>query len=282
MLTQVNAVIHKVERLLDNLVTEDEVMFCEKCGTFNDDDAVFCVNCGGKLDGRIEVGTSNKKNSTLLIIIIISVFIVAIAAVSIILVIRMKGNKAGSVETTYEIEDIEKDNYGMEQEVGDIEDDEIEEEYEIEKYEETVSPINMSRIVDVTATSVLKEKKRTHYADRAIDGDLTAAWTEAASGTGAGEAITFYFDDVYRVSGFYIHAGYHKTEKLYWENARPRILEISCGGVSYGEYSLRDFFGEQEIILSEPVDADQITLTIRDVYEGTKYEDAVISEIYFY
>ena len=256
-------------------------MYCEKCGAFNDDDAVFCTECGGKIGaampGKPKSGGSNK----IVIIAVIAVFVVLLAVVSIIFIKRGKEDKQIASTSVEKYEESEIDENTDEYEIPEIEESN---DYEIEEKEEekTLAAVNMNYITDVTASSILIEKSRTHYADRIMDGDLTAAWTEGAEGHGIGESVTIYFNDTYKISGFYIHAGYHKTEKLYWENARPRSLEISCNGKSYGEYSLRDYMGEQEVILSKPIEADQITLTITDVFEGSKYEDAVISELYLY
>ena len=255
-------------------------MYCERCGAVNDNDAVFCTECGAKMDGTMLEKPKSGGSNKIVIIAVIAVFVVLIAVVSIIFVKRIKDDTQVAATTVQQIEEQEE----TDNDVPKFSEPEETDDYEIEEKEEIkqVSAVNMSYISDVTASSILVEKSRTHYADRIIDGDLTAAWTEGAEGHGIGESVTIHFNDTYRISGFYIHAGYHKTEKLYWENARPRSLEISCDGKSYGEYSLRDYMGEQEIIFSKPIEANQLTLTITDVFEGSKYEDAVISEIYLY
>lgn len=251
-------------------------MFCENCGTRNDQDAVFCSNCGHSLQQQIEVAPV-KKNGNSKVIIVIAVFLILaiVTVIGLFFVKKKKDDTRENLETLLEIG--EEDTESLE-DTKNTDDEYV----EADEKAESVKTVDMSDIVNVSASSVLVEKARTHSADRLVDGDLAAAWTEGADGYGIGESVTVYFDDICEVKGFYIHAGYHKSEKLYWENARPRIIEIICGDESYGEYSLRDYFGEQEIVFDKPIQTSQMTILVKDVFTGTKYEDTVISEVYFY
>ena len=65
-----------------------------------------------------------------------------------------------------------------------------------------VPPISMDAVTAVDATSYLIQSSYSlyHTPDRMMDGDLSTAWVEGASGDGIGESVTFTFDGTYPVS----------------------------------------------------------------------------------
>lgn len=149
---------------------------------------------------------------------------------------------------------------------------------------DSIPPISMDAVTGVEASSYLKEPKHNlyHTADRAIDGDLSAAWVEGAPGDGIGESITFTFDGVYRVSGMHIHAGYQKSAELYQRNARPAVLTVTFSDGGEQTVTLQDVNGVQDVSFDAPAETESVTLTIASVYPGSKFEDTVISEVAFY
>ena len=79
--------------------------------------------------------------------------------------------------------------------------------------------------------------------------------------------------------------GYVSPEKpyLYERNARARKIQISYGKTMV-EVELKDIGNYQVIELPESINPKNnkgISITITDWYEGTKYDDIVISGIYF-
>ena len=79
--------------------------------------------------------------------------------------------------------------------------------------------------------------------------------------------------------------GFISVEKtsLYTENARAKNIKISYNDVSF-TYQLRDWANFQVIPLPQkiqPGEKTPITLEILDIYKGDKYQDVVISGIYF-
>lgn len=145
-------------------------------------------------------------------------------------------------------------------------------------------PISMDAVESVTATSYLSQANLNlyHTPGRTVDGDLSTAWVEGASGDGIGESITFTFDGVYLVSGMRIYAGYQKSADLYSKNARPAVLTVRFSDGSEQTVTLQDVNGSQDISFDGPAETSSITLTIASAYPGSKYEDTVISELSFY
>ena len=136
-------------------------------------------------------------------------------------------------------------------------------------------------VLSVSASSSLIEQSYgiSHTPEKAIDGDLTTGWAENAPGAGVGESITLFLDSGYTVRGFVIHAGYQKSASLYERNARPAVLKLSFSNGESQSFTLQDLNGQQRILFAQPVETDRVTFTIESVYNGTTYQDTVISEL---
>ena len=146
-----------------------------------------------------------------------------------------------------------------------------------------VSSISAAKITQVIASSTLVQSPYSYSAWNLTDGDLSTAWVEGADGTGIGENVTFTYNGVYLMQGFRIRNGYQKKSDLYTKNARPKTIELIFDDGSTQEFELADSgIAEQKIQLSTPVNSSSVTLVIRDVYPGTKYEDTAITEFGMY
>ena len=121
----------------------------------------------------------------------------------------------------------------------------------------------------------------THSPDKMYDGKLNTNWTEDASGSGIGEFVEFYFDDIYAVNKLRIYIGSHYNEDFYKKNCRPKVITLTFRDGSAERIRLEDTYGEQTITFDQYYYTDFIKLTIEDVYMGTKYMDTVIAELDF-
>ena len=114
------------------------------------------------------------------------------------------------------------------------------------------------------------------------------AWVAGKNG-GIGESLTLTLKKPVHVSEIGIIPGYAKSKKLYFANNRVQELEIVVNGnhvvkaslpdeyISFGPYSYK---GYELIDLGDyPGDARTITLTVKKVYPGSKYNDTCISEV---
>ena len=154
---------------------------------------------------------------------------------------------------------------------------------EEESYKEAPA-VGMSKVRYVSASSILKPDAAgyTYVPENIMDNDLSTGWVEGVSGQGEGELIHFAFDDVYKVSGFMIYAGYHKNEDKYYKNSRPRSITLEFSDGSSQDFSLEDIMKAQDISLDPAVETEYVDIIINSVYPGTKWEDTVISEVDFY
>lgn len=150
----------------------------------------------------------------------------------------------------------------------------------------------------VTSSSELKFNKTLSYIpENLTDFNYKTAWTEGVEGYGIGEEIVFSFPPIHpRITTLIIANGYVKSHALWKANSRVRDLKMFVNGKPYAILHLNNVYAEQTILLKSPLGnplrkGDQnidkikehwkITFEILSVYKGDKYDDTVISEIYF-
>lgn len=145
-----------------------------------------------------------------------------------------------------------------------------------------VKAVTKENVKSITASSALSEKDMTHSAKRIWDGSLDKAWVEGVDGQGIGEYVFVKFDKKCLVSGIQLNAGYQKSENLYYKNSRPSEIGLEFSDGSYYTCELDDVYGKQTIQLPDSVVTKSLRIVIKDVYEGDKYSDTVVSEMEVY
>ena len=115
----------------------------------------------------------------------------------------------------------------------------------------------------------------------AFDGQATTSWQEGAAGHGIGEYVGISFDREYQVQVVTFRLGNHRSDSWYVKNDVPKVLSINLGGQVFSVTFPRERV-EFAVVLSRPVAASSIRVTVDDVYYGTEYEDATIAEIGVY
>jgi len=149
----------------------------------------------------------------------------------------------------------------------------------------------------ISATSALGSINGINYEVNNIhDFDLKTVWSEGIEGYGIGESITYYFEPQSpRITDFIIINGYVKSEKAWRENSRVKKLKVYFNEEEFAILNLDDSKHEQyfefepighskrEDELEEIKNLSLWTLRfeILEVYKGEKYDDTVITEIYF-
>lgn len=147
---------------------------------------------------------------------------------------------------------------------------------------DTNKRMEMDNILYIQSSSILIEGDVLHVADNLIDRNLATAWVEGSDGQGIDENFTVYFDDEYDINGIIINSGYQKSETTYYNNSRPKEIEIMFSNTSKMTVVLDDINTQQEIKFDESIRTSGIVLTIKSVYPGDRYEDTCISELSFY
>ena len=158
----------------------------------------------------------------------------------------------------------------------------------------------------VTASSELMSKSEllNYVAENAFDLQFKNAWTEGVKGNGIGEFLSYSFPAKHpRINEIIVVNGYVKSKAAYKNNSRVKTLAVYYNNKTLAILHLKDIRGKQsfgfspigntrtERYLKETnswqtkIDSAQgdwvLKFEILEVYEGDKYEDTVISEIYF-
>lgn len=158
--------------------------------------------------------------------------------------------------------------------------------------------ISQENIKSISTTSQLEGN---YKPSNLIDSDLKTAWVEGQNGNGIGEQIVIELDD-YPLSAICLINGYTKSRGTYTTNGKVKKIRLEREVVNYNdpnkvsieteEVQLKnlDFRAITETNLNSMVSVvgdygdgfvkvRKITLTILEVYEGSKYSDTCISEI---
>lgn len=272
-------------------------MYCNKCGNEINDNERFCKFCGAsveEMDEPTEHGELNElsqkraKKKLKCFMLILAMVLVLVIAMEIVLLMNDGQSDSTDDQDDWKVVE-EEESQTTEKEIASeivtenssTEETPVKQEENIsdEPEQEEAPEIRMQDVKDVSASSYLSEKNIKHVPDLIMDGDTTTAWVEGVDGNGEGESITFTFGDLYAVSDIKIWNGYQKSEDLYYKNARPAELELEFSDGSTERISLQDTSsGFQEFALERHV-TSYVKVKIISTYEGSKYEDTVISEI---
>lgn len=149
-----------------------------------------------------------------------------------------------------------------------------------------LSDVNGSKIEIVSAesSSVIAQSGHTNTAYQAYDGDLSTSWQEGVDGPGLGSWLYYKFDGSHFISDIVFYLGiWRETDgkDYYHDNYRPKEIQISAGDLRW-DISFEDDKQPQVVHFSEPIPAEDISLTILDVYNTNRYEDMGIAEIVAY
>ncbi len=148
----------------------------------------------------------------------------------------------------------------------------------------------------VTASSYLMSQSENSYLpSNTHDFDYKSAWVEGVKGYGIGEFLLYEFPpECPRVTDIIIANGYVKNQSAWELNSRVKSLKVYYNDEPLAILKLSDVRAEQRFHLSPIGYSDRedfkllklkstwtLKFEILEVYKGSKYEDTVISELYF-
>ncbi len=141
----------------------------------------------------------------------------------------------------------------------------------------------------ITASSFLKVNGKTDYIpDNIHDFSYKTVWAEGVKGYGISEYIQYHFQpNTTQITEIRIANGYVKSDKAWFENSRVKTLNMYFNGEYYLTLELNDTKALQSFKLDKPVGTTKgekdwvLKFEITDVYKGDKYDDVVISELFF-
>ena len=140
----------------------------------------------------------------------------------------------------------------------------------------------------VNASSNLKQQGKNIYdAESSNDLSYKTAWVEGKKDSGIGEYIEYHFEPKSpRITAIIIANGYMKSDIAWKNNNRVKSFKFYLNGEFYGILNLTDTKTDQRFELGtfgHNEDGSDLVLRfeINEVYQGDKYNDTAISEIYF-
>lgn len=151
------------------------------------------------------------------------------------------------------------------------------------------NPYCNTDFISVKASScLLPSDKYSYQAEQAFDADHDTAWVEGVEGQGIGEYLEYEFaGGCPRITTVKIMNGYVKNDTAWRENSRVKKLKMYYQGNPFAILDLQDSRSLQCFDVGElgPHDENAPNWTLRfeilEVYEGDKYDDTVISELFF-
>jgi len=150
--------------------------------------------------------------------------------------------------------------------------------------------------IEITASSYLEAQgENTYVPENAHDHNYKNAWVEGVPGYGIGESLTYVFPpESGRVTTIIVVNGYVKSPSAWENNSRVKQLKMYIDEKPYALLNLKDVRANQTFTVdpighSDREDFDKlrsmpqwsITFEITDVYKGCKYDDVVLTEIFF-
>lgn len=134
-------------------------------------------------------------------------------------------------------------------------------------------------ITNINASSTLKEGNIEYTVDNISSLALHKPWVEGVKGNGVDEYFQFNKSDA---SGFYMLNGFVSFSRPDLFEKNNRVEKVSISGLSSKktvDVVLNDTAKPQYIDLSEFKDDEIIRITIKSVYNGSKYNDTCVSGI---
>jgi len=143
--------------------------------------------------------------------------------------------------------------------------------------------------VRIAASSTLQEEGYDHNPYNLIDGSHETAWVEGTEGDGEGEYVDYFVPKGTVITSVSLLTGYCKSDYAFFNNNAVSELCIQSGSAYENMFfteaagNFRGGTGWQQYVLRSPVISDgTVRFIIRDVREGTKYDDTCISELHIY
>lgn len=130
--------------------------------------------------------------------------------------------------------------------------------------------------------SVKQSDSYDYSAKSAIDGDTASSWQENEDGSGEGKGIKLTLDGNHKIRYIVLYLGNWRSDELWDYNSRPKELTIQVGETQKKDVKFSDEKKKFCLSFDEPVDASFVSLYIKSVYEGSRWQDTCISEIELY
>ena len=139
--------------------------------------------------------------------------------------------------------------------------------------------------VKITASSRLKSQGKNDYNEKNLhDLMYNTPWVEGVKGYGIGQWVEYTFKaNNPRITEIHVVNGYVKSQAAWKNNSRVKRLKVYVNGQPLAILNLEDSRSDQTFEIEPLTFKQQWTMRfeILEVYEGDKFDDTALSEIYF-
>ncbi|MDF3820020.1 nicotine adenine dinucleotide glycohydrolase [Leptospira sp. 96542] len=130
----------------------------------------------------------------------------------------------------------------------------------------------------LSSSSQLAPKSKNFLPVFAMDGKLKTSWVEGADGDGIGESLLIKYKNPISFKTISLYNGYGDP-KLWSSNNRIKKLKVSDETGLEEIVSLKDSLSMQRIDLKKEFKSREVSLTILEVYKGSKSENTALAEV---
>ena len=135
-------------------------------------------------------------------------------------------------------------------------------------------------VLNISATSEYISKKGNYYgAANLLDSNLETSWQEGEEDSGIGQSIHFTFHEPTFINAMCIYNGKQTSLESFNENNRVAAFSLFEDNLTI---ELPDEMEPQYIVFENPLSEADVIFTLKDIYEGSKWNDTCITEIKFY
>ena len=149
--------------------------------------------------------------------------------------------------------------------------------------EEEFRALSLSEIEVLEAKSTseyISARGNNYSAANLIDHDSETTWQEGEEDAGIEQQLTFVFAEPAIVSAIRLENGKRTDTEAFYGNNRVASFSIFSDDSSLVE--LPDTDRIQYIVFENPIMESQVTLVLKSVFGGTKWNDTCITEVTFY
>ena len=264
--------------------------YCDNCGYKLRADDAFCQQCGRKVEEMADTGPGShgaghpqKNKNKVPAILISAVLILCIGGLIAWYVLKPVDNSLTEQTAKKRAKETDHAEEGEDRSRGEEDGIAADSAVTIELTAEppSLGPYHKVPVASSGASSVVEQEGHDNTASMTLAGLEETSWQAGVPGPGVGGQIWYELEEKYEIRYLSLKLGNWRGSSYYAGNHRPRVLRITVGNET-ADVTFPDGMEEYWVTLSSPCDTDSITLEIRDVYEGNKWDDTCIAEVGIY
>lgn len=143
----------------------------------------------------------------------------------------------------------------------------------------TVQKENKIEIESYEASSTLLAENYDYSVKNVFDQNYKTCWVEGAEDDGLGQSITVHFKNKVKINQLFIVNGISKTNELYLKNNRLKQAILTFDDGSQEIINVNDIYNQKQELSFTARETKSVTIAIKEVYRGSKYQDTCISEL---